>query len=282
MSAIRPFDPERVRPLPKQPRKRFAGIPQLAASIKAVGQLTPGIVTIVADDPAYDAQLVDGERRLRACKLAGVKFRAEVRDDAAYAKIFASSVAANFHRQAHDAIETAEALGAMRENHTVEEISTILGKSEPWIYQHLNLLKLHEDVKQLMVPEEEGESAPLSYQTAQLLIPVPIEKQPKLAKRILGLPAAAARRLILAARAKDGDAKAYTPTGGRKKTVLGIRSVIDTVNDRLAIYCEMPGAEFGKMLTDSPRGDVEQLEALVDDLIDTLQQIKKPLTRRLK
>ena len=88
----------RVRPLPGQPRKRFGGIRELAASIVEIGQATPGIVTLVTDDPAFDAQLVDGERRLRACRLAGRPFRAEVREDGDDESIFAASFAANFGR----------------------------------------------------------------------------------------------------------------------------------------------------------------------------------------
>jgi hypothetical protein len=38
------FDPKRVRPLPDQPRKRFRGINELAASIAEVGQIAPGLV----------------------------------------------------------------------------------------------------------------------------------------------------------------------------------------------------------------------------------------------
>ena len=77
--AVQSFDPFRVRPLPNQPRKRFRGIGELASSIAEVGQATPGVVTLVKDDPEFDAQLVDGARRLRACKNLGRPFRAEVR-----------------------------------------------------------------------------------------------------------------------------------------------------------------------------------------------------------
>jgi ParB-like chromosome segregation protein Spo0J len=57
-------------------------------------------------------QLIDGERRLRACTMAGVPFRAEVREGAAAGadveELFATSFAANFGKQNHDAIEIAQ------------------------------------------------------------------------------------------------------------------------------------------------------------------------------
>jgi ParB-like chromosome segregation protein Spo0J len=49
---VEEFDPRRVRPLPGQPRKRFRGIRELAASIAEVGQLAPGIVTRVDGNDA--------------------------------------------------------------------------------------------------------------------------------------------------------------------------------------------------------------------------------------
>ena len=89
--------------MPDQPRKRFRGIPELAASILEIGQTSPGIVTVVTDDPMYDAQLVDGERRLRACQVAGVRFRVEVwPDEHSTDARFVASFGANFGKQDHD------------------------------------------------------------------------------------------------------------------------------------------------------------------------------------
>ena len=92
-TTIEEFDPARVRPLPGLPRQRFAGIEELAASIRRVGQRTPGAVTLVEGDPKVEAQLVDGERRLRACRLAGKPFRAEVVDPGSADAAFVESVA---------------------------------------------------------------------------------------------------------------------------------------------------------------------------------------------
>ena len=113
-SEIQEFNPRRVRPLPDQPRKRFTGIKELAASITEGGQAVPGIVTLVGDSPDFDCQLVDGERRLRACVLAGVEFRAEVRAGGSVEDIFVASFVANFGKQDHDCIEIAEGLSRMQ------------------------------------------------------------------------------------------------------------------------------------------------------------------------
>jgi ParB family chromosome partitioning protein len=148
------FDPTRVRPLPDQPRKRFYGIKELAASIAEVGQSTPGIVTLLEGDKDFDAQLIDGERRLRACKLLGKPFRAEVQKDTPDA--FAASFAANFGKQEHDCIEIAFALGRLRdEGRTVQQLAALAGKSTCWVSQHLAILKLHPDVQGMMLAKED-------------------------------------------------------------------------------------------------------------------------------
>lgn len=243
-SEILEFDADKVRPLPGQPRKRFAGIAELAASISEIGQSCPGIVTLITDDAdrgaeGYEAQLVDGERRLRACKRAGVPFRAEVRDPAALEELFVASFAANFGKQSHDAMEIAEALDRMRRaGKSGEQMARIAGKSVAWVTQHLSLLKLEPAVQQLMVegrpgrgggggggrrprydgtPEDAaayeaaagdgaGDGASrLTYSLALLLAPLPAARQVPLARRMVrkGTGLTEARRLVMRERAKD-------------------------------------------------------------------------------
>ena len=98
------LEPRRVKPFAKNPRKRFRGIPQLAESILAVGQITP-IIVAPCGEGGYDAELVDGERRLRACLLAKVPVTAILDGNGRVADRYVRSVAANFCRQGHDAVE---------------------------------------------------------------------------------------------------------------------------------------------------------------------------------
>lgn len=163
---VRPFDPKRVRPLPDQPRKRFTGIMKLGKSIQLIGQTTPGIVTLVTDDPNYDAQLIDGERRLRACVAINHPFEAVVKENAgSYFKQFLKSVAANFQRQDHNVIEIAHALKKAHDGEngevglTIKELAALCGKSTTWVTQHLSLLKLSDEVQQLLIGEEEDDDA---------------------------------------------------------------------------------------------------------------------------
>ncbi len=79
----------------------------------------------------FRRQLVDGERRLRACKIAGEQFRAEVVEgETDSEEIFARSFAANFGKQDHDPIEIAEGLSRLSAaGKTHEQIARIAGRS---------------------------------------------------------------------------------------------------------------------------------------------------------
>lgn len=256
-TAVEEFDPQRVRPLAGQPRKRFKGINELAASIAEIGQSCPGIVTLVAGDARYDAQLVDGERRLRACRQAGVPFRAEVRPDATAEEIFVASFGANFGKQDHDVMEIAEGLDRMRRaGKTVEQLGRIAGKSASWVVSHLNLLKLHPDVQAMMVTDaddEDDDARPkVTFSIAQLLVSVePPAAQVALARRITkgdGMGMAAARRFILRERSEAGDAKAYSGSRGHQRAIGTIESITEDVTERIGVYLDMPGPEINRLI----------------------------------
>lgn len=75
------LDAKSVRPSPTNPRKRFEKIDELAASFTAVGQLEPSIVRPTPKARGKEPyELVVGERRWRAAKLAGVPLLAIVRE----------------------------------------------------------------------------------------------------------------------------------------------------------------------------------------------------------
>jgi ParB/RepB/Spo0J family partition protein len=269
------FDPKRVRPLPNQPRKRFSGIKELAASIKEVGQSTPGLVTRVTDDPDFDAQLIDGERRLRACLSLGCPFRAEVKDSVTDA--FAASFAANFGKQEHDAIEIAEALGRLREGRTIEQLAAIAGKSTCWVSQHLSLLKLHPDVQSLLLPAEDEYTAKLSFTVAILLTAVDHDRQLKLARQIVkqGLSNVAARRLVL----REPDMK-IDRSGSRRIRLDGIESILEDVTNRIGVYLDLPGSEINAMIDAAEAMDRRAIADMLYDAAGDLNALADAIDKR--
>lgn len=282
ISQVEEFDPERVRPLPDQPRKRFSRIKELAESIAEIGQSMPGIVIRVESDPRFDVMLVDGERRLRACKMARVKFRAEVKEGLEDAEtIFAASFAANFGKQDHDAIEIAHGLARMRASgKTIAEMARIAGMSTAWASQHLRLLELHPTVQAMMIPKDDEETSPLNSALAQILVPLPHPRQIVLAQKIVktGMSGAAARRMILREHRAANVKAAQGPT--RKLRTLA--SILGNAEDRIGVYVDMPGAEINKLI-DAMSDDEKRLVVKVaDELASSLQCISEAISSRQK
>jgi ParB/RepB/Spo0J family partition protein len=279
------FDPARVRPLPDQPRKRFRGIRELADSILEAGQLSPGIVTRVDGDPDFDAQLIDGERRLRACKLAGVPFRAEVRPDTAAEETFVASFAANFGKQDHDCVEIAEGLARMQAaGKTYEQMARIAGRSVCWVSQHLSLLKLHPDVRALLVAEGEDDTPRLAYSVALTLAGLPHDRQLALTGKITGaegMSLVAVQRLVVKERAAAGDKDAYKQNNGSKRTISSIDAYLEHFSNRIGIFFDMPHDKRTEAIDAVDHRQKRLTAEALEEMADNLKGFAAEIRRRL-
>ena len=153
-----------IRRFKGQPRQYFdeKEMADLVASLNEVGQKTPIVVKRVTDDPSHDYEIVDGERRLIASGIAGLgTLLAWVRTVADADEQFIDSVVGNFGRSGHTPLEIAAAIDRIRKSKTMKNLSPgeqitriarIFARSEPWVYYHLSLLKLHTDVQAMMAP----------------------------------------------------------------------------------------------------------------------------------
>jgi len=152
----------RVRFFADQPRTYFnpQNLQELASSIKQEGQKDPVWVKIISGDPDHDFELVDGERRWRAIEIAEVEtiliWIVEVKDTDDQ---FVTSIIANFGRADHTHLEVARAIKKIQgmdrmvelsEAEQVRQIANMFAKSEPYVKQHLALLKLHPAVQAMM------------------------------------------------------------------------------------------------------------------------------------
>jgi ParB/RepB/Spo0J family partition protein len=155
---------QRIRRFQDQPRRHFNNeeLRELADSIKEVGQITPILVRAITGDRNHEYELIDGERRLRACTLGQIKsMRAVVRTVVSEDEQFLHSVIANFGRVGHTPIETAMAIKRIRATQRiqgltptqqVETIAKMCARSTVWVYQHEALLKLDPKVLEMMDP----------------------------------------------------------------------------------------------------------------------------------
>ena len=144
-----------VDPKSDQPRKYFdkEALEALAESIKINGLLQPIIVREYADD-RY--QIIAGERRFRASKLAGLEEIPAVildRDDREAAEL---SLIENIQREDLNPVEEALAYRALIENHslTQEELSVRIGKSRSAIANAMRLIDLPDDVLEMVAAKD--------------------------------------------------------------------------------------------------------------------------------
>lgn len=132
-----------VEPNPQQPRKDFDedSIAQLAISIKQHGVIQPIIVSAAGNK----FQLVAGERRYRASKIAGIThIPAIIKPHSNKAHLFEIAVMENIQRQDLSPLEEANAYQALitEFQHTHESLANKLGKSRSHISNMLRLLNL--------------------------------------------------------------------------------------------------------------------------------------------
>lgn len=146
------LDINALEPNIHQPRHHFdqAALEELAASIKSQGLIQPVLVRPLSTPGQFE--LVAGERRWRACRMAGLEtIDCIVRRMDDYESM-AIALIENLQREDLNPIEEARALGQIKEHFkiTQEELADKIGKSRPAVTNSLRLLKLPEKV-QLML-----------------------------------------------------------------------------------------------------------------------------------
>ena len=141
-----------IVPNPNQPRKSFdqTALEELAVSIKNYGIIQPIIVCPVCD---AKYQIVAGERRYRASKIAGMNNIPVLKMILTAKQIKELSLIENLQRQDLNPIEEAKAFRSLIEEYgfTQEQLADRLGKSRPAITNSLRLLSLNPVVIDMVV-----------------------------------------------------------------------------------------------------------------------------------
>ena len=143
-----------IRPNPYQPRKVFndEALKELSSSIKQHGVFTP--ILVKKSIQGYD--LIAGERRLRASKLAGLKDIPAIIVDFDDQEMMEIALLENIQREDLNVIEEAKAYEKLiqRLGYTQEQLAHRVGKSREHITNLLRLLKLPEDVQEYVVSKQ--------------------------------------------------------------------------------------------------------------------------------
>lgn len=140
---------ELVDPNPYQPREYFdrGALEELADSIKQYGVLEP---LIVSAKPGGRYELIAGERRLRASKLAGLKSVPVVLRTATDQEKLELAIVENLMRENLNAMEEAEGYRDLMDTFhlTQEQVATKIGKSRETVANAVRLLNLASEMQQ--------------------------------------------------------------------------------------------------------------------------------------
>jgi len=249
-----------IHPNRYQPRRHFSQdeLNDLSQSIKEQGVIQP--ILVRKDNTGYE--LIAGERRLRAAKLAGFDKVPAVVKDVSDVEMLEMSLVENIQREALNPIEEAEAYHRLMTEFklTQEKTAERVGKSRSAVANFLRLLQLPDDIKGSIV------DGSLSMGHARALLGIETSAQLNAAYRTIvskGLSVRETEALIKNLRSKK---KKSTPSSkGSEKLYF-----IDIADD-LARY-------FGtkvQIIRHAQKGKVE-IEFYSDDDLDRLLGLLKP------
>lgn len=142
-----------IEPNREQPRKSFDedGLIELSESIKQFGVLQP--ILVQKKDDYYE--IIAGERRWRAAKLAGIKEVPVIIKDFTEQEVVEISLIENIQRESLNPIEEAHAYKRLMEEFHLrqDEIAERVSKSRTAVTNSMRLLKLDDRVQQMVVDE---------------------------------------------------------------------------------------------------------------------------------
>lgn len=245
-----------------QPRKRFddTALEELAESIREHGVLQP--LTVRRLSSGY-YQIIAGERRWRAARLAGLTEIPAIIVEADDRKVTELALIENLQREDLDPIEEAEGYRKLMDGYhmTQEEVAARVGKSRSTVANALRLLGLCPEVRTLL---EEGK---LSGGHARAILPLTAALQKKAAQQVIdgGLSVRQTEAL-----AKKLAAKPKTVKQEDTETVNYAKLAASELTDKLGRGCRIvPGRKKGRIELDYYGVDD------LNDLLDALSLIKK-------
>lgn len=226
-----------ISPNPKQPRTVFneEAMAELVASIKEIGILQP---PVVRQTSAGRYELIMGERRFRAAKLAGLKSIPVIIRQTPDNELLREALIENIHRSQLNPLEEAAAYTQLLQdfNCTHEELAHKLGRSRPLISNTMRLLNLPPSVQSRIA------SGVLSAGHARALLGLESEIEiDRLAKRIVaeGLSVRAVEEII-AATSPKGASKSKKKSSGTSPEV---KEIAERLGDHLDTRVKIKGGK---------------------------------------
>ena len=248
-----------IQPNSRQPRTVFdqEQLNELAASIKEVGILQPPVVRQLAGGKY---ELIMGERRLRAAKLAGLKNIPVIVRQTPDNELLREALLENIHRSQLNALEEAAAYQNLINDfgYTHDELANKIGKSRPVISNTLRLLNLPASVQRRIA------AGIISAGHARALLSLTDEKEiEQLANRIVSenLSVRAVEEIVASGGTKVEGGKAK----GAKVTNLRAREIQNELSDKLdtRVTVELGKAKGKIVIEIADLADLERINKLI-------------------
>jgi ParB family chromosome partitioning protein len=258
-----------IVPNPRQPRQAFDEdtLAELAASIEAVGLLQP-VVVRRAQDGRYE--LIMGERRWRACQVAGIDVIPAIVRHTSDDDLLRDALMENLHREQLNPLEEAAAYQQLLDdfNATHEELARRIGRSRPHISNTIRLLNLPPAVQKRVA------AGVLSAGHARALLSVedPVAQE-QLAHRIVaeGLSVRAVEEIV-AVGARP--AKNQRAQGPKAPVAPGLKDLADRLSDIFETRVKVElGQRKGKIVVEF--ASLDDLERIVRSMSPTLAPTRR-------
>jgi ParB family chromosome partitioning protein len=249
------IDVNNISANPKQPRTVFDEdqLTELALSIKEVGLLQPPVVRSIGNGKY---QLIMGERRFRAAKLAGLKSIPVIIRQTSDDQLLREALVENIHRSQLNPLEEGAAYQQLLNDfgYTHDELATKLSKSRPVITNTMRLLNLPAAVQRRVA------AGVISAGHARALLSLTDEKEiENLANRIVaeGLTVRAVEEIVASggAKVKGGSIKSG------KIIAPKLKEIADDLSDHLDTRVSVElGKQKGKIVIEF--ATIEDLERI--------------------
>jgi ParB family transcriptional regulator, chromosome partitioning protein len=247
-----------ITPNPRQPRQVFDSdaLEELTASIKEVGLLQPVVVRKLM--PGH-YELIMGERRWRACQLAGMSEIPAIVRETSDDDLLRNALIENLHREQLNPLEEAAAYQQLLDDFsaTHEELARRVGRSRPHISNTIRLLNLPAAVQKRVA------AGVLSAGHARALLAVDdLEAQEHLAHRIVaeGLSVRAVEEIV--ALGAEASKPSRRQESRPKPVAPALRDLADRLSDAFDTRVRVElGKRKGKIVVEF--ASVEDLERIV-------------------
>ena len=248
---------ELIQPGKYQPRLDMhpESLEELAASIKAQGLMQPIVVRPI-NSSKYE--IIAGERRWRACQMAGLDSIPVIIKDVPDDTAIAMSLIENIQREDLNPIEEATALKRLQDEFelTQQEVADVVGKSRTTVTNLIRLMSLNPDVR---ISLEHGD---LEMGHARALLALNGENQTKAAKTVIGKGMSVRQTEALVRRLQK------TPKNKSGKTGLDpdIRQLQDGLSEKLGAEVLIQHTAKGKGKVILKYGSLDQLDGILNHI----------------